>query len=120
VRKIRSKKVKVDKLLDKHKAKLASLPRAVPVTADDMFPPAADDIKAKPKRKWSAPVNVKSVLIYLTPEQHDKVKALANHETAKLIERLGDVNMNKPPRISVSDYIRTLIDRQPLLERARE
>jgi hypothetical protein len=115
MRKPRSKKVKVDKLLDKHNAKFGLRPASV-ITADYLFPPAADDIKAKPKRKWSAPVNVKSVLIYLTPEQHNKVKTLANRETAKLIERLGDVNMNKPPRISVSDYIRTLIDRQPLRE----
>ena len=65
-------------------------------------------------RTFFPPVNVKATTIYLTPDQHAKVVRLAQQETDKLAARLGDVNMNKPPRVSVSDFIRTLIDRQPL------
>jgi hypothetical protein len=65
--------------------------------------------------KYYLPVNFQGVLIYLTPEQREKVKRLADRETHQMLEA-GKVEGHlivKPgaARVSVSDFIRAMVER---------
>jgi hypothetical protein len=67
-------------------------------------------------RKYYPPVNFKGVLIYLTPEQHEKVKRLADRETHRMLEaRKAEGHLIVKPgaaRVSVSDFIRAMVERE--------
>ena len=57
------------------------------------------------KKKYYPPTNYKAVTIYLTPEQHEKIKKLAASEGDQLSKK-----NKRPIRISMADYLRSLID----------
>ena len=59
----------------------------------------------KPKRPYIPPKNYKPVTIYLTPEQHEKVKQRAADESIRL-----SAETKRTVRISMADYVRSLID----------
>lgn len=59
------------------------------------------------KRKYYPPTSYKAVTIYLTPEQHKKVKKLAEEDA----ERLTKLDSGRPHRVSMADFIRSVIDK---------
>jgi hypothetical protein len=66
----------------------------------------------KPKR-YIPPVNVKAVTVYLTPEQIEGAKRLADQETLRREEEFRlDPSAMLPRRVSVSDLVRSLLQRE--------
>lgn len=67
----------------------------------------------KKTRKYYPPKNVVHVTVYLTPEQHEGAKMLAQRETDRL-EQAWKLNPSAllPGRVSVSDIIRGLVARE--------
>jgi hypothetical protein len=70
-------------------------------------------MKKPPKRRYVPPVNVKAVTVYLTPEQLEGAKRLADQETTRREEEFQrDPSAMLPKRVTVSDLIRSLLQRE--------